>query len=149
MFSLGNFIVKINFTFIFSSYLFISLISPFLRCSFGKNCFLVFDTDKDNVKILNDNIKALKTCTAVSKVITIPQVSNVEDELVRSCNIRQIKELLNSRSNSAFKSDIIKVTNLHSKLKEHQFNIDLFWNSTPAEPFSHIVNGAKGIKLRK
>lgn len=46
MFSLGNFILIINFTFIFSSYLFISLISPFLPCSFEKNCFLtVFDTD--------------------------------------------------------------------------------------------------------
>lgn len=41
MFSLGNFILIINFTFIFSSYLFISLISPSYPALFEqKNCFL-------------------------------------------------------------------------------------------------------------
>ena len=44
----------------------------------------------------------------MSDVICITQVHNLEDELKRSCNIRQIKDLLGSKSNSEFKHDLIK-----------------------------------------
>ena len=113
----------------------------------GTMVVLVFDTDTGNVDVLNQNIKSLQNCQAVSKIITIPQVRNLEDELVRSCNIRNIKELLNSKSNREFKKDIIKVTNLASKLREHQFNIDCFWISAPSDPYQHITNDAKEVKL--
>lgn len=113
----------------------------------GTLVVLVFDTDTGNVDILNKNIKALKACPAVSKIITIPQVCNLEDELVRSCNIRQIKELLNSRNNSDFKTDIIKVTNLRNKLIEHEFNINCFWASHPRTPYQNIENESREVKL--
>lgn len=107
---------------------------------------LVFDTDTGNIDILNENIRALESCQAVSKVITIPQVRNLEDELVRSCNIRYIRELLNSSSDSDFKSDIRKITNLKSKLTEHEFDINCFWNSTPCIPYDGIANMACEVK---
>ena len=115
----------------------------------GTLVVLVFDTDTGNVDILNKNIEALQNCASVSKIITIPQVRNLEEELVRSSNIRQIKELLNSKSNSEFKEDIIKVTNLKSKLIENRFNIDCFWTANPGAPYQHIANGAQEVKLRK
>ena len=71
----------------------------------GTVVVLIFDTDTGNVERLKRNIKKLKTCPAVSKVITVPQVPNLEEELVRSCNIRAITELLNSKSRKEFKSD--------------------------------------------
>lgn len=108
---------------------------------------LIFDTDTGNVNILNKNINILNNCSSVSKVITIPQVHNLEEELVCSCNIRKIKELLNSKSNSDFKRDIIKVSNLANKLIQHKFDIEKFWTSTPDEPYQNIENLSKKIKL--
>lgn len=107
---------------------------------------LVFDTDTKKSDILNSNIKKLNACNFVSKVLTIPQVYNLEDELVRSCKIKEITELLNSRSRKDFKSDLIHVTNLDSKLKEHSFDINLFWSQQPDVPYQNISNDSELIK---
>ena len=64
----------------------------------GTIVVLIFDTDTDNVARLDKNIEKLKSCSAISAVVTIPQVPNLEGELVRSCNIKVIAELLNSKS---------------------------------------------------
>ena len=109
---------------------------------------LVFDTDTGKINALKENIEKLKKCSAVSKVITIPQVRNLEEDLIRSCDIRRIKELLDSRTDTEFKSDIIRAKNLHRKLKEHKFNMELFWNSTPNCPYDCIENLASNIKIK-
>ena len=116
--------------------------------SLGTMVVLVFDTDAGSRDILNMNIQKLKNCSAVTEVITIPQVPKLEIELVRSCNIRQIKELLNSRSNDDFKRDVMRVTNLDAKLREHQFDIDHFWSATPTPPYQDIPNQAAKVKLK-
>lgn len=113
----------------------------------GTIVVLIFDTDTNNVEILKRNIKKLKDCSYISSVITIPQVPNLEGELVRSCNIRQITELLNSRSARDYKSDLIRISNLHSKLEEHNFDINKFWSEQPGEPYQDISNDAEKIKL--
>ena len=113
----------------------------------GTVVVLIFDTDTSDVDILNENIAKLKKCSAVSKVITIPQVLNLEDEIVRSCNVRNALELLKSRSAKNFKRDFINVSNLGAKLAEHKFDINLFWNQKPREPYQHIENQSNEIKL--
>ena len=115
----------------------------------GTVVVLVFDTDTDQVEILKRNIDKLETCPYISKVIKIPQVKNLEEELVRSCNIKQITELLNSRSRTDFKSDLIRVSNLECKLKEHKFNLAKFWSKQPGAPYQNILNQAEEIKLHK
>ena len=92
----------------------------------GTMVVLVFDTDTGNRNILEKNIKILEECSIVSEVVLIPQVPNLEGELVRSCNIKKIEELLNSRTRNEFKSDLIRVSNLDKKLQEKQFDIRLF-----------------------
>ena len=109
---------------------------------------LIFDTDTNNIDILNRNINKLKKCRPVLEIITIPQVLNLEDEIVRSCNVRNARELLNSRSNKNFKRDFINVSNLGAKLKKHQFDIDKFWNRTPGTPYLNIENQASKIKTK-
>ena len=84
--------------------------------------------------------------SCIKEVIIIPQVSKLEDELVRSCNIRQIKELLNSNTNDEFKHDVLGVTNLDAKLRQHQFDINKFWTSTPPAPYQNIPNQAAKVK---
>ncbi len=112
----------------------------------GTIVVLIFDTDTNSVDILNKNIAKLKKQCNVSKVITIPQVNNLEDELLYSCNIREITELLNSRSVSNFKSDLIHITNLDVKLRQHAFNINRIWSKNPQPPYDNIINEAYKIK---
>lgn len=113
----------------------------------GTVIVLVFDTDTGNADILNSNIKLLNKCPFISRVITVPQVKNLEDELVRSCDIGNITQLLNSRSKKDYKSDLIRITNLESKLKEHKFDISRFWSKQPEAPYQNIANDASQIKL--
>lgn len=110
---------------------------------------LVFDTDTGKRDILDKNIKILQGCSAVSEIVLVPQVPNLEGELVRSCNIRKIEELLNSKSRTEFKSDLIRVSNLGKKLQEHQFDIKQFWCETPRYSYQGIENQAEMVKLYK
>lgn len=109
---------------------------------------LVFDIDAGKPEILATNIQRLKECKSVVDIITIPQVPNLEGELVRSCNIKKIEELLNSKSKSDFKHDVIHVSNLESKLREHKFDINQFWTGTPQKPYQSVPNQAARIKQR-
>lgn len=110
---------------------------------------LVFDTDKENTDTLAENIKTLSKCSVISRVITIPQVKSLEDELLRSCEIKNITDLLGSRSKKDFKGDLIRVTNLGAKLVEHGFNINLFWSKHPSDSYQGIENKASLIKIKK
>ncbi len=113
----------------------------------GTIVVLIFDTDTNNTDVLDKNIEKLRKNRNVAEVITIPQVKNLEDELKYSCNIRKITELLNSRSVSNFKSDLIHITNLAQKLREHHFDINCFWSRHPESPYEHITNQADMIKI--
>ena len=115
----------------------------------GTMTVLIFDTDTGKLDFLNRNLAILRSCRAISDIVTIPQVHNLEEELVRSCAIREIRELLGSRSNSEFKSDLIRVSNLAKKLREHHFCIEKFWAGVPTYPYSAIPNQAAKVKLSK
>ena len=66
----------------------------------GTAVVLVFDTDAGNLTVLKENIKLLQTQRNISEVICVLQVKNLEDELVRSCNIKQIKVTVQNPSGS-------------------------------------------------
>ena len=106
---------------------------------------LIFDTDAGNVEILNYNIKLLNKCQQVKKIICIPQVGNLEDELIRSCDIRQIKELLDSQSNKDFKHDLIKEKNLALKLQGKNFDINRLWSNNPSNQYKDVKNNSREI----
>jgi len=112
------------------------------------NVVLVFDTDTNNSSMLCKNIDFLKNQSMVKRVICIPQVKNLEEEILRSCNIREIKELLSSKSNSDFKNDLCRSNYLNIALQKHGFIIDRFWSSLPSGEFSCIPNDSKMIKLK-
>lgn len=107
---------------------------------------LIFDTDTGSIDTLLRNIKTLEKCKSVSEIVLIPQVNNLENELVRSCNIKKAEELLNSTSRGHFKHDLIHVSNLASKLREHEFDINLFWSGQPSAPYDQLGNQAAKIK---
>ena len=117
--------------------------------SAGTMVVLVFDTDTGKLNILKKNIEILKSCQSVSEIVLIPQVPNLEGELVQSCNIKKIEDLLNSKSRTEFKSDLIRVSNLAQKLQEHRFDIHLFWSSKPPVPYQEIENQAAKVKITR
>jgi len=45
-----------------------------------------------------------------------------------------------------FKSDLIRITNLDKKLREHKFDINRFWSQQPSAPYQEIINDADSIK---
>ena len=113
----------------------------------GTMVVLIFDTDTGHPDILYRNLEKLKRCPAVAEIVTIPQVFNLEDELVRSCGIKRITELLGSKSRREFKADFIRCKNLDEKLKEYGFDIQKLWQHSPPPPYTGIVNQARKIKL--
>lgn len=65
---------------------------------------LIFDTDQANTDILQQNMKFLKAASNIKTIITIPQVQNLEDELLRCTDIRHIRDLVSCAHDSDFKS---------------------------------------------
>lgn len=113
----------------------------------GTMIVLVFDTDTGHIEILSKNMDRLRKCPAVSEIVTIPQVPNLEQELIRSCDIKKVEELLGSKSKKDFKADLIRVKNLADKLRGHQFDITRFWCTQPLFPYHNIANQADRIKV--
>ena len=108
---------------------------------------LVFDTDTDNADILSENIKTHKAASMVRSIICVTQVRNLEDELVRSTDIRYIRELTGSKSDSDYKRDLIRMSNLAAVLVRHGFEIKQFWVKEPTGVFAKIPNDANLIKI--
>lgn len=112
----------------------------------GTAVVLVFDSDAGNLSILKDNMKLLQQQSNISEIICVVQVKNLEDELVRACNIKQIKELLGIESNSAYKRALLKEKNLSKKLTDHEFDITKFWCMKDDAIYKTIPNEAEKIK---
>lgn len=108
---------------------------------------LVFDTDVVKTDILKSNIEFLRKQSAIKEVICIPQVKNLEDELLYSCTIKKIEEITHSRSSKNWKSDWIACKNAGERLEACGFSLEKFWSRQALGVFQNIENGAKKIKL--
>ncbi len=95
---------------------------------------IIFDNDvlndsRQNQEIIRKritkNISSLKEYC--KQVIVVCQYDNLEDEIIKSTDIRKIKELLNSKSDSDWKRDVLKEKNLMIKLLNKNFKFDKFW----------------------
>lgn len=112
----------------------------------------VFDTDVEQLEQLEENISILKKTKrdrSLKDFIFILQVPNLEGELLRSCNISRIREFLNSKTDSDFKTDMAQAKGLHYTLKRHSFDIDKFWCTAPRNCFSQYENSAHKVKLKQ
>ena len=70
------------------------------------------DLDLYKADILDENIKIIKNSNNVRDIICIPQIKNLEDELIYSTNITKIIDLLESKSKKDFKNDFNNCKNL-------------------------------------
>lgn len=116
----------------------------------GTIVVLVYDTDVEtNVDILQYNVEFLKKQSGIKDVFCIPQVKNLEDELVRTCEIRNVKELTKSGTKTDYKSDLISCSNLGARLNKCEFDISKFWSLIPNNKFKQFGNDAEKIKIQK
>ena len=111
---------------------------------------IVFDTDVENIDILEDNIKLLKTVSMLddNHIILIPSIKNFEDELVYSCSkIKSIHDLFKSKSVAEFKKKFIAHSDIVAKLNDVDFDFDLIWNRNAKHPFDKYKNESNKVKL--
>ena len=108
---------------------------------------LVFDTDTADISVLRANIQKMKRFRNVIAVWCIMQVKNLEDELLRSTDVKEIKDLLNCKTDSDFKRDFLREKNIMIKLSRHRFDYNKFWSSKPDGAYSGFENC--GYKVKK
>lgn len=80
------------------------------------------------------------------RYISEHQPKNIEDELIRSTDIKRIEELLSSKSKTDFKRDFIRERNLKQKLAAHLFDMNMLWCKEPQSPFENIRNESGVVK---
>lgn len=93
----------------------------------------------ENISLLRENCK---------QVVVICQYDNIEDEIIKSTNIRKIKELLNSKSDSDWKTDVLNEKKLMKKLLDKEFDFSKFWQGE-IPVFINKVETSKKIKLKQ
>lgn len=120
----------------------------FMSIKDGTTVVLIFDTDTGKVSTLLDNIAFLNKIKSIVEILCITQVRNLEDELMRSCNITQIRELTGSKTNSEFKHDLLKTNNFAGRLLKLDFDFDKFWITNDKNEYKEIENRAYVIKLK-
>ena len=106
----------------------------------GSIVVFVYDTDKPEVEILHENIALLANLCVNIKVVHLMQVLTIEDELVRSTDVKSAPELTKSRGTSAFKSDFCRLTpqSCRTLLDRHHLNADKLWNTPSPAPYNRI-----------
>ena len=82
------------------------------------------------------------------KIIFLPQVLNLEDELVRCTDVRTAMELTKSGSVKNFKTDFckMKIKDCRSMLERHKLDYARLWMTKTPEAFSFVENNSSQIK---
>ena len=113
----------------------------------GSRVVFVFDTDKAVTEHLKKNIEMLtKVCSKV-EVLTIAQVLNFEDEMVRSTDVNKAQELTKSETVSDMKRAVnrMKEVEFRKTLARHRFDLLKLWKERPPKPFSFVKQQAEEI----
>lgn len=87
----------------------------------------VFEKNINTKKLKNKLEKNIEILSSISEVVIIEQNKNLEDELKRATDVKEIKEILNSKSNKDWKRDMLNTINLLEKLEKKNFQISKFW----------------------
>lgn len=115
----------------------------------GTKVIVVFDTDVENVSILDENVNLLVEVAEISldDIFFVTSIKTFEDELVYSCEkLSNINEMFKTQGQSEFKRDFIKCNNVVNRLNTLKFDFDLMWSRNPKEPFEDYKNNSKAIK---
>lgn len=123
--------------------------SQMLSIQAGTTVVLVFDTDVSQTLNLKKNLELLERYCGKLKIVFLPQVLNLEEELVRCTNVKIVTELTKSGSVKNFKTDFckMKVKDCRSMLGRHQLSIARLWMTKTPDAFDFTENNGDSIKL--
>ena len=123
--------------------------SQMLSIQAGTTVVLVFDTDVSQTLNLKKNLELLERYCGKLKIVFLPQVLNLEEELVRCTDVKTVTKLTKSGSVKNFKTDFckMKVKDCRSMLERHQLNIARLWMTKTPDAFDFTDNNGDSIKL--
>ena len=123
--------------------------SQMLSIQAGTTVVLVFDTDVSQTSNLKKNLELLTRYCGKLKIIFLPQVLNLENELVRCTDVRTVMELTKSGSVKNFKTDFckIKTKDCRSMLESHKLDYPRLWMTKAPEAFNFVDNNSFQIKI--
>lgn len=115
----------------------------------GMTVILAFDTDVGKTATIKENIERLKRFCSRVKIVFLPQVLTLEDELERATDVRKVTELTNSRSIKDFKSDFCSLKSMDCRLilEKHALDVKRLWESKIPDKFSFVTSNAHLIKV--
>lgn len=112
---------------------------------------VVFDTDlkHPNISLFEGNLKKLRKIGNVVSVLFVPQIQNMEDEIVYSTVIQRIEDFFPTEDARRFKKRFIEASDqsLKTKFSLHNFDVRLLWSRQPNGNFQKYTNNAKKIKF--
>ena len=123
--------------------------SQMLSIQAGTTVVLVFDTDVDQTAKLKKNLELLSRYCSKLHIVFLPQVLNLEDELVRCTDVNQVAELTRSSSIRNFKTDFckLKVKDCRAMLERHGLETEKLWTTRVPEAFSFVESNSSQIKM--
>lgn len=104
---------------------------------------------KSQMLNLKKNLELLERYCGKLKIVFLPQVLNLEEELVRCTDVKTVTKLTKSGSVKNFKTDFckMKVKDCRSMLERHQLNIARLWMTKTPDAFDFTENNGDSIKL--
>jgi len=123
--------------------------SQMLSIQTGTTVVLVFDTDVPQTVNLQKNLELLARYCGKLKIVFLPQVLNLEEELVRCTDVKIVTELTKSGSVKNFKTDFckMKTRDCRSMLDRHKLDYARLWMKKTPEAFSFVENNSFQIKI--
>ena len=123
--------------------------SQILSIQPGTTIVLVFDTDVPQTANLAKNLELLQRYCGKVKVVFLPQVLNLEDELVRCTDVKKVTELTKSASIMNFKTDFCRMKSKDCRLmlERHKISCERLWTSSPPDVFAFIEKNSRHVKI--
>lgn len=123
--------------------------SQMLSIQAGTIVILVFDTDVPVTANLQKNLELLRRYCRKLRIVFLPQVLNLEDELTRCTDVKSVTELTKSNSIRNFKTDFckLKVKDCRAMLERHGLDVTKLWTTTVPSAFSFIEGNSNQAKL--
>lgn len=123
--------------------------SQMLTIQAGTVVALAFDTDVPQTEILRKNLELLKRYCSKLRIVFLPQVLNLEDELTRCTDVKSVIELTRSNGIKNFKTDFcrLKVKDCRAMLERHKLESGQLWATKVPEEFSFVETNGNQIKV--
>ena len=123
--------------------------SQLLSIQCGTTIVLAFDTDVEQTTNLKKNLERLRKYCGRLHIVYLPQVLDLEDELVRCTDVQNVVDLTRSNGVRNFKTDFckLKVKDCRAMLERHGLQTERLWTTKLPEAFAFVESNSNRIKV--